>query len=516
MPEHIRALLVVLLIAIVSTAIVRTPATALAINPADYIRRRNAWFGITLVAFLAHNFWIFIAVAGIVVFAAATRERNPLALFFSLMFAVPLFSSQIGGLGFVEQIFTMHYLRLLELVVLLPIAFRFRSTPGTPPFGRTLPDKLLLVYLALQFFLMLRGTTFTNAMRLGIFYGFLDVLLPYYVASRGLRDLPGFRDALMAFVVATILLSVIAVFETAKGWLLYASLQEALGADGRLAGYAFRPGGMLRADASIGQPIPLGFVIAVGIGFLLYLRRAASPRHRAIAFATLSAGLVATLSRGPGVGAAAMVLTYIATGANGARRVLGMGVAGLLALPLVLMTPLGDTLLRNVPFFGSGQDATITYRERLLEIAADQIMVRPFFGGFSYDDPALQELVQGEGIIDIVNTYVGVGLGSGLVGLSLFCAFFAVVAFGVRRGMRAIGDPDDERHALGRALLATLVGILIIIFTVSSITVIPYVYWTVAGVSVAYARFAARADASEAAPGAVAGGIRGSAAAAAR
>jgi hypothetical protein len=64
--------------------------------------------------------------------------------------------------------------------------------------------------------------------------------------------------------------------------------------------------------------------------------------------------------------------------------------------------------------------------------------------------------------------------------------------------MRAFPDKDDEQRQLGRALLATLVGILVIIFTVSSITIIPTVYWSVAGLGVAYIQRVRRLRSSQA------------------
>src|SRR6185436_13307913 len=94
----------------------------------------------------------------------------------------------------------------------------------------------------------------------------------------------------------------------------------------------------------------------------------------------------------------------------------------------------------------------------------------------------------GRGFIDLVNTYVGVGLSSGLVGLSLFSGFFIAVGFHVFKEMRRLPDRNGELSLLGQVLFSTLVGILIIIFTVSSITIIPVIYWTVAGLGVAYAR----------------------------
>ncbi|MNJ74830.1 hypothetical protein D3C77_718210 [compost metagenome] len=77
-------------------------------------------------------------------------------------------------------------------------------------------------------------------------------------------------------------------------------------------------------------------------------------------------------------------------------------------------------------------------------------------------------------------------------------AFFVAVLHGIRKAMRSFPDKDDERRQLGRALLATLIGILVIIFTVSSITFIPVVYWTVAGLGVAYIQMVRRLHNSQA------------------
>jgi O-antigen ligase len=84
-----------------------------------------------------------------------------------------------------------------------------------------------------------------------------------------------------------------------------------------------------------------------------------------------------------------------------------------------------------------------------------------------------------------------VALSFGLVGLTLFVAFFATVLLGIRKAMRSF-PKDDETRRLGRALLATLVGILVTIVTVSSITIIPVVYWSVAGLGVAYIQMTRR------------------------
>ncbi len=66
--------------------------------------------------------------------------------------------------------------------------------------------------------------------------------------------------------------------------------------------------------------------------------------------------------------------------------------------------------------------------------------------------------------------------------------------------MRNLADRNDEHYLLGQALFSTLLGILVIIFTVSSISVIPVIYWSVAGLGVAYARMLALANVPAKAP----------------
>ena len=78
MPEHIRALIVILLLATAVFAFAKLPATAVAMDPRDFARRRNLWFAITLIAFLAHNFWIYIVMSAALLLLARSSERNPL------------------------------------------------------------------------------------------------------------------------------------------------------------------------------------------------------------------------------------------------------------------------------------------------------------------------------------------------------------------------------------------------------------------------------------------------------
>jgi len=103
MPEHIRALVVILFVAGVVFFLARNPATDL-IPEGDFKRRRNLWFALTLVAFFAHSYWIYTAVAAVILLTARRRERNPMALFFMLLFVIPPASVEVPGFGVVNYL----------------------------------------------------------------------------------------------------------------------------------------------------------------------------------------------------------------------------------------------------------------------------------------------------------------------------------------------------------------------------------------------------------------------------
>lgn len=485
MPEHLRALIVILALACIVFAFARRPATDL-IPYSDFTRRRNLWLALTLAAFISHSFWIYAVLMALVLALTQRRERNPLALFFILLFLIPPAPIQIPGLGLINYLFALDHVRLLALLILLPAFFTLRKRAGTLPFTRTWPDKLLALYLLLNALLHLRETTLTDTLRQTL-YLFTDVFLPYYVASRTIKQLSDFKDAMLAFALAAMVLALIGVFEYARHWLLYSALTNAMGIHWDMSNYLGR-GGSLRASASTGQAIVLGYVISVAIGFYLFLHtRVRSRLQQRLGALLLAAGLFAPLSRGPWVGSAAIIAVFIATGRNAAKRLMLLGLAAVLALPLLSIIPGGNKLIDLLPYIGTIEKGNITYRERLLDNAIIVIQRNPVLGSIDFlSTPEMQSMIQGQGIIDIVNTYLIVTLKSGLIGLALFAGVFIAIALGIYKSFRTFQDKDDETLRLGRALLATLAGVLLTITTVSSISVIPVVYWSLAGLGVAY------------------------------
>jgi O-antigen ligase len=495
MPEHIRALIVILVLATAVFAFARAPVCAMAVSQADFVRRRNLWFAITLVAFLSGNFWIYALLTALLLLLSTQGESSRLAMYFAVFLAVPPVAAKISGLGLIEHLFALNHLRLLALTLLLPALLSLVTRPDRLKFGRVWPDRFLLAYLVVSFSVMLLTTTFTNVIRHGVFYAFIDVFLPYYVASRSIRSLAAFRDVISAFLLSAAVASAIAVFEMGKGWLLYAALVGALDVSWGYSQYLARAYFGVRAQVTTGQSIALGYVLCVALLLAIYARSLVPyPTWRRLLLALLAAGLFASLSRGPWLGAVLGIMTFVATGSGAAKLLARYAAGALVLLPIMRELPGFRDVIDLLPIIGSAESANVDYRRRLIDVALDAVWERPWFGGIDiYEVEGNESLRQHYGtFIDLVNTYIGILLGSGFVGLSLFLGFFLTVCAGLWRAIRrtALGQ---EEQLLGRALFASVIATMFVIFTVSSITVIPTVYWSLAGLSVAFANCVAPA-----------------------
>lgn len=194
------------------------------------------------------------------------------------------------------------------------------------------------------------------------------------------------------------------------------------------------------------------------------------------------------------MGAALLLIIFIATGPFAIKRLVMISMVAVVALSVIAVLPGGGRIINLLPVIGNVERANIDYREKLLENSIIVIKRNPLLGTVNYyKDPEMQEMIQGQGIIDIVNTYLQVSLKYGLIGLGLFAGFFFVVLSGIHKSRKMISDKTSELYLLGRTLFATLIAVLAMIFTVSSIGMIPIIYWSFAGLGVAYINIVKRA-----------------------
>lgn len=497
MPEILRSLLVVLLLATCVFYVAKRYAGPLGLKLEVLQPRVTAWYLITCAAFLSHNFWLFMAIAGYVLYKTAQKDKNPFALLLFVLYAVPLFAAPIPAAGIVNYLFDLNYFRLISLVVLLPLYLKNRKQKDAIPFGRTCPDKFIAAYVLYSLLLVFPNTTFTNWVRLA-FIQFIDIFLPYYVASRCIKSLAEFDDAIQSLLIATSVAALIAVVEYAKGWLLYSAVSHAQGVFWAYGGY-LRRGESLRALASSGQAIVLGYMMAIALGLYWYLAsRISMPRLKYGIYALLCAGLFAPVSRGPWVGAAFIFLFATLLGPSPIMRLVKTALIAVVPASAFLLSPWGVKFVNYLPFVGTVDAETVTYRQDLLASSLQVISENLWFGSSDFlNNEEMESLRAGAngGIIDLVNSYIAIALSGGLVGLFLFVGFFVTAAWGVFQTTRAL-RAHLAAFSLGNTLLVTSLGSMVIIYTVSSILVIPVLYWTLGGLCVAYSFLAQKAKKS--------------------
>ena len=195
------------------------------------------------------------------------------------------------------------------------------------------------------------------------------------------------------------------------------------------------------------------------------------------------------MSRGPWISALLLIILFILQGPMAFKNLSKLLIGGLIVISLLATTPMGQKIINLLPIVGKVEKNNIDYREQLLTNSLIVIARNPIFGSVDYlKEPEMLELIQGQGIIDVVNTYIGITLSVGYAGLVLFISIFASVILAIRRSMKLITDKRNQLHLLGRSLVAVLLSIMFMISTTSSIASLPIIYWSILGLGIAYTR----------------------------
>jgi O-antigen ligase len=249
--------------------------------------------------------------------------------------------------------------------------------------------------------------------------------------------------------------------------------------------YLFR-GDALRAQVSAGHSIELGYLMAIAFGFWLYLRTRIQSTALTISVAIwMWMGLLAAYSRAPWLVAVMILFAYLALVPKGSTQLIKALLVAAMVAGSVLVSPIGERVIDNLPFVGTVSAETVNYRERLAHMSWDLIQQNPFFGDPFYLSN-LEQLRQGQGIIDLVNTYAAVAMANGLAGLCLFLGpFFLGIRNAYRLVKRSVG-PDPDLALLGVNLIACMLGTLLMLATVSFILGTSIMYWVLAGLAASY------------------------------
>ena len=493
MSEIYKALIVVFILSVATFWLTKKNLPKF-ISVKEFNSWRNIWLAIVVAAFISHNIWLFSLIILIgSIFAISGDLPNRTSFYLLVFCAVPQLQATIPGVLGIRYIFDLTYPRLLVITIFLALFinqylvpfFTNKRSEHSQHFSLA-SDKFVILYIGLIAYLNFRQNTTTNALREFLML-LLDIYIPYFMISRSAVTTEQMNRILLALLIGIMPLAVIGIFETAKHWNLYQTLTSSLTRVAHIQFYDMRAGS-LRASGPFSSPIVYGYVLVVAFGLLLYLKPLLRDKKLTnLASAIIVLCLLSTMARGPWVGLIALILVYIATGKSKFKHFTLLAFSSIAGFTILSFTTFGNKIIDLLPFIGTTRSDTIDYRERLIDNAWIVFQDNPWLGStFFLETDEMESMRQGQGIIDLVNTYIQIVLPYGAVGLFLFLAIFLGLLFSCYRMINKLPASEVDLIRMGRSLVAIMSSVLLIIFTASSIDYIPTVYWALAGLMASY------------------------------
>jgi hypothetical protein len=426
-------------------------------------QRIITWALITTAGMLTPSIFIYIAIAWPVLIWHGKKDDNPAAMYVFLFLAMPHYSVPLPTVV-INQLFDINHGRFLSMALLLPAMLRLpaqdkrNKTPKHPAqWGVAVFIGLILLFLAPYFSL-------THLLRTFVTQG-LDWLIPFLACVLLANTPEKVRDCMKMWALSGAVLGAIAIFESSRAWLLYDSISLRWGTSNVFA-YLFREG-TLRAQATAGHSLALGYWLAIAWGFYIHLFRSMQNRKSALVMgACILGGLIATWSRGPWLTAILITIIYLSLDPRGASSMIkSLGVFVALSTA-VYISPFWDSIKRYIPFIGNVDSANVEYRQRLFQTAIEYIKLNPLTGNplvLQY----LESLRQGQGIIDLMNGYIQIAMFYGLICLAGFLVMLLGPAVSGFKLWRAGRNTDIATAWSAAIFIAVLTGTAVFIATAS-------------------------------------------------
>jgi len=456
---------------------------------------------IILVAYFSSNIWLFFAISFILINIFCHPSMPAIEKLQQYAVLLPLlpinFIYRIPFPGEPEQLFTINYVRMLNLFILLPIFFDLVIKKKEKIIGSRL-DEYVLTFFLFMFIINFRDTSFTNASRMG-FYIFLDYFLLYFVISRSLREVGQFRKIFNSMGFIALILAIMAIFETFKHWHMYHALGGLMNIDlPRAYFYKVRLGWLRAAGPFIFAP-PLGLFFCMMTGILIFLEYF-SPKSKKYIFDLLILllfyAMSCTISMGSLVSYMVLLAVFILIAARNAKmRLLKLTILVLAFIfsvyhPLIVSAVSGLKKIGSLDKKETEMVKSIKFRYNLSGMSLKLLKRTSLTGSSNYIDASeLSEVRKYGGVllngkIDIANTYLMISFRFGTVGILLFLWIFIFILFKLYKIFTR--ESNEERSMLGKVLFSTILSYMVMLTTMGLATFTPIYLWYLVGLSAAY------------------------------
>ncbi len=434
MPPSIAALIIAVF-GIALGAIAAPPS----LGRAHVMRIAGLWALFAFIAFIVP--FRLAGLAAIMAVLAATAPREPgarAAFFLAMAPALPVFYVAKVPFPGINFLIDLDYGLAAIFVILGPILLMKTDKQGARPF--VLTTAAVVGFAVFTSVMTARTLPITSVLR-ELVTNVSVIGLIYLGLSRALRTREDVDKALDALTLSIILIAGVGVFTFLRSWNIYSELAVGEGFN-RFADYR---SGNLRIQSTLMTTL-LGYMMAVGcmLVYRLHRQQRIAALHRYGLYGLFLVVLFLTGARGVYIVAILLFACYFAY--RSAPRVMRMISFPALWAGLIIGF-IGIQSGRTTAFTGIDEYGTFEYRIELLRASFKQISRAPLFGSEEYQDsPLFAHLVQGQGIIDFVNTYLIITLEFGLIALVLFLfPFFSVLrALSARAAGASAARKNDE------------------------------------------------------------------------
>lgn len=318
-------------------------------------------------------------------------------------------------------------------------------------------DMALWLVFVVAILMLGRGLTIGGTLRV-VASTFFLVVPPYFIMARAITSARVRADVIGFVVLGGICNACIALVESLKHWALYENLAGALHIRiGVISANLSLRAGLLRAGGAFINYETLGLFCGMSLMAAIAVRRRFTTGGFCLIAALLVAGLLASQARSAWIATGAGLVIQALYDRRWPRLAALLGGMGLVAALTVILAQRGGMASQVMGASGHGE-STGEYRQRLLNRGIEEVQRHPWTGQtLDQIQVTMNDLRQGEHIIDLVNTHLTVVLVGG------FGAFAAwVLAWGIPLVLGWRGRParlsaaEASASALPFALLSTL------------------------------------------------------------
>lgn len=301
--------------------------------------------------------------------------------------------------------------------------------------------------------LVARGSPLNGTLRF-IMLTLLLVISPYFIIARAVGSARAAGDTVSFLVLGGFCNAVVALFESVKHWSMYQIFNETLHV--KTAGLAWSTSmraGLLRASGPIGNYEVLGLLTGTSLIAAISIRRRFAGPGFYLIVALLAGGLFVSQARSAWIATVAG-LAFQAIYERQWRRmaIIACGIG--LVSGLAFASSSSEGTIAQILGTSGHAESTTQYRQTLLSRGLEEARRHPLTGqALDQLQVSMNDLRQGEHIIDFVNTHLFVVLVGGFGALVLWIGAWALPMGQGWRVRRRIVDPDTVPASLPFALI---------------------------------------------------------------